>query len=189
MGTVINRGTRGKPRWYVIYKDHNGKRRWVASGQPTKALARRFLDQIEARIANGQVGIEDPGEQPRCAELLERWAKGLRNRNAQDDRTRMRKHVLPEFDEQSRKKHVPWLQDDDIVRRLIDKLPTPVHYMFYLGHRSGMRTGEIAGFRMSDFDFLDQGVIRVRYSYDGPLEEDRDNEGKVKWVPGRRRLR
>lgn len=56
MGTVYNRGTRSKPRWYVSFTDRDGTRRWVASKQPTKALARRFLDQIEARIADGLVG-------------------------------------------------------------------------------------------------------------------------------------
>jgi hypothetical protein len=58
--------------------------------------------------------------------------------------------------------------------------------MFYLGNRSGLRTlrtGEIAGLRMSDLGFLGEGVIRARYSYDGPLKEDKDGTGKVKWVP------
>lgn len=55
--------------------------------------------------------------------------------------------------------------------------------MFYLGNRSGMRTGEIAGLRMSDFSFLDEHVIRLRYSYDNPLKEDLHDQGKVKWAP------
>lgn len=55
--------------------------------------------------------------------------------------------------------------------------------MFYLGNRSGLRTGEIAGLRMSDLSFADEGVIRVRYSYAGPLKEDKNGGGKVKWVP------
>jgi len=55
--------------------------------------------------------------------------------------------------------------------------------MFYLGNRSGLRTGEAAGLRMSDLAFVDEGVIRVRFSYDGPLKEDKKGEGKVKWVP------
>jgi integrase len=80
-------------------------------------------------------------------------------------------------------KDVPWLRDDELVRKIIEALPEPFHYKFYLGNRSGLRTGEIAGLRMSDLDFLDEGVIRVRFSYDGPLKEDKENEGKVKWVP------
>jgi len=36
---------------------------------------------------------------------------------------------------------------------------------------------------MSDMGFLEEGLIRVRFSYDGPLKEDKKGEGKVKWVP------
>jgi hypothetical protein len=50
-------------------------------------------------------------------------------------------------------------------------------------NRSGRRTGETAGLRMSGLSFVDEGIIRVRYSYDGPLREDKKGEGKVKWVP------
>jgi integrase len=77
----------------------------------------------------------------------------------------------------------PWLDDDAIVRKLIAELEEPVSFMFYLGNRSGLRTGEAAGLRMSDLAFVDEGVIRVRFSYDGPLKEDKKGEGKVKWVP------
>jgi integrase len=31
--------------------------------------------------------------------------------------------------------------------------------------------------------YLAEGTIRVRYSYDGPLKEDKDSAGKTKWVP------
>jgi integrase len=31
--------------------------------------------------------------------------------------------------------------------------------------------------------WLNEGVIRVRFSGDGPLKEDRRGQGKVKWVP------
>ena len=55
--------------------------------------------------------------------------------------------------------------------------------MFYLGNRSGLRNGELAGLRLSDLDFLDEGIIRVRYSYEGPLKEDKHEKGKTKWVP------
>jgi integrase len=32
-------------------------------------------------------------------------------------------------------------------------------------------------------EFLHEGVIRVRYSWDGPLKEDKDDSGKIKWAP------
>jgi integrase len=77
----------------------------------------------------------------------------------------------------------PWLEDETMVGKLMDELPEPFDLMFYLGNRCGARTGEIVGLRMSDFDFVGDGVIRVRFSYDGPLKEDNDESGKVKWVP------
>jgi integrase len=55
--------------------------------------------------------------------------------------------------------------------------------MFYLGNRSGLRLGEISGLRISDLDGLAEGSLRVRFSYDGPLKEDKAGIGKVKWAP------
>ena len=86
--------------------------------------------------------------------------------------------------QQTPKRDVPWLDDDATVRKLVSKLRTPVGLMFYIGNRSGLRVGAIAGLRISDLGFLDEGVIRVRYTYDGtPLKEDKRNEGKTKWAP------
>lgn len=36
---------------------------------------------------------------------------------------------------------------------------------------------------MSDVATLAEGSIRVRYSYGGPLKEDKKGEGKLKWAP------
>lgn len=77
----------------------------------------------------------------------------------------------------------PWLDDDAAVRTLVHGLPTPIGLMFYLGNRSGLRTGEICGLRLSDLAGLDEGSIRVRFSYRGPLKEDKKREGKMKWAP------
>jgi hypothetical protein len=57
MGTVLNRATNDNPNRYVDYRE-NG--RWVhkASRQRTKALAKRWVSEIESRIARGQVGID-----------------------------------------------------------------------------------------------------------------------------------
>jgi hypothetical protein len=84
---------------------------------------------------------------------------------------------------QTVKSDTPWLDDDAIVRKLINDLEEPISFMFYLCNRSGLRTGEAAGLRMSDMAFVEEGLIRVRFSYDGPLKEDKKGEGKVKWVP------
>lgn len=80
------------------------------------------------------------------------------------------------------KKNVPWLEDDALVRRLMDTLPEPIGLMFYVGNRAGLRLGEICGLRLSDLDGIADGALRVRYSYDGPLKEDKTG-GKVKWAP------
>lgn len=57
MGSVYNRGTRAAPSWWVDYRDENGKRHRNPSNQPTERDARAFLAAVEARIANGKVGI------------------------------------------------------------------------------------------------------------------------------------
>lgn len=248
MGSVYNRGDRSKPNWWASYKDADGQRKWVPTGQPSKAQAKQYLAQIEARIANGLIGIEVPKVEPRCGELMDRWASSLRNRNARDDQTRLQRHVVPVFsarrlvdvdvpmlmkwiDDQraasklsdasirhnlnllsrffswaverghaqvnpvrqippgkrpkasSKQKEAPWVRDDSLVVRILELLREPMDYMFYLGNRSGLRNGELAGLRMSDLDFVEDGAIRVRYSYDGPLKEDKDDGEKTKWVP------
>jgi integrase len=77
-----------------------------------------------------------------------------------------------------------WIDDDAVVRKAMQALPFPLDVMFYIANRSGMRPGELWGLRLSDLAFMDQGIIRVRYSYDGCLKEDKDGTGdKVKDVP------
>ncbi len=233
---MFNRGTNDKPNW--VYKP---------SRQATKAQAKRWVQGIESRIARGQVGIEDDGDAPAFKPAFDAFLEGLTNRNAADDRSRGRRHVVPKFarmkladvglarvmewiDEQrataalseasirhnmnllsrffswaiardkasinpvrqipmgSRptqtvKSDTPWLDDDAIVRKLIGDLEEPINFMFYLCNRSGLRTGEAAGLRMSDMAFVEEGLIRVRFSYEGPLKEDKKGAGKVKWVP------
>ncbi len=247
MGSAFNRGTRDRPNWYVKFKDRGGKWKMVPSHQPTKALASRYVGQIEGRIAAGKVGIEQPEKLSCCGDLMDLWSKGLVNRNAADDRTRLKRHVRPVFEaltlpevtqarimewidqqrvaakicdasirhnlnllsrffswtverghasvnpvrhipigrrpRQTPKLDVPWLNDENLVRILVRELPAPFDLMFYLGNRSGLRTGEIAGLRISDLAYLADGTMRVRYSYEGPLKEDKNGGGKVKWVP------
>jgi len=85
--------------------------------------------------------------------------------------------------QQTQKRDTPWLRDDTLVVRLMNALPDPVRLMFYLGNRSGLRTGEIAGLRMADMEYLKDHLVRVRFSYGGPLKEDKAGTGKMKWVP------
>jgi hypothetical protein len=46
MGTVFNRGTKDNPNWYVGYRE-NGRWVYKASRQPTKALAKRWVSEID----------------------------------------------------------------------------------------------------------------------------------------------
>jgi integrase len=60
--------------WYVRYKDLDGRRKQRASHQPTKDLARRFLLEVEGRIARGAIGIPEPAPPaPTIAQLAERF--------------------------------------------------------------------------------------------------------------------
>ena len=56
MGDIVRRGT----TWYVRYKDSDGTRRMRKSHQPTRELARRYLLEIEGRVARGNIGIPEP---------------------------------------------------------------------------------------------------------------------------------
>lgn len=251
MGSTFNRGTRDNPAWYVKFKDNDGKWKMRPSKQETKERAKKFLRQVEGRVERGLVGIPEPDDTPSVGAHMDTWSKSLVNRNADDDRGRLKKHLRPKWEgkriaeitigavmdwvdeqraaedrlsegsirhnlnllsrffswaierghatvnpvrqipqgrrpQQAQKHDVPYLDDDVVVRQIISALPKPIGLMFYLGNRSGLRTGEIAGLRMSDLEFLDEGVIRVRHSYDGPLKEDKGGQGgtgKMKWVP------
>lgn len=75
MGEVL-RKTKGDRfiGWYVRYRDADGKRKQRASHQPTQALARRYLLEVEGRIARGLVGIPEPAPPaPTVAGLIERF--------------------------------------------------------------------------------------------------------------------
>lgn len=247
MGSVIRRGTRDNPRYFIKYREADGTQRMKLSKQPTKELAKQYLANVEARIQRGLVGIPEVEVEELVGNLLDDWTAILRNRNADDDRGRVERHLRPAWGKkrlseitlaavmtwldtqrgkgklsepsirhnlnllsrffswaiergkatinpvrqipmgrrpkQSARQDQPWLDDDDVVRKLINALPSPFDLMFYLGNQSGLRPGESAGLRLSDLASLDDGVIRVRFSYDGPLKEDKDGSGKVKWAP------
>lgn len=96
MGKVFNRGTKDNPNWYVGYRE-NGRWVYKASRQPTKALAKRWVSEIESRIARGQVEIEEDDDAPQFKALFQSFLDGLTNRNADDDRSRGKRHLAPKF--------------------------------------------------------------------------------------------
>src|SRR2546423_8181771 len=97
MGSVYNRGTKHKPNWWMKYRELDGKISRKPSNQPTKQQAREVLAAIEARVGAGKVGLERPEDSPLCGELMDKWEPTLKNRSADDDRSRLKKHVRPVF--------------------------------------------------------------------------------------------
>ncbi len=72
MGDIVRRGT----SFYVRYKDVDGTRRMRASHQPTRELARRYLLEVEGRVARGVIGIPEPAAPaPTLASLVERFLR------------------------------------------------------------------------------------------------------------------
>src|SRR5262245_32465457 len=77
MGDIIRKKKNGRDLgWYIRWTE-NGKRRQLASHQPTYALAKRMLLEIEARVARGMAGIIEPDvrQQITVLELCERFLK------------------------------------------------------------------------------------------------------------------
>ena len=90
MGEVIRRTKSGRfLGWYLRFYE-GGKRRVLASKQPSAAEARRMLVQIEARIARGEVGIVEKTAAPTVEALVARFLTEYRRPRIKDvDRYRM----------------------------------------------------------------------------------------------------
>jgi integrase len=75
MGEVLRRKRAGRFIGYYLRWYEGGKRRVIASRQPTYAEARRMLQAIEGRVARGRAGLSEPEREPTLsvAELCERF--------------------------------------------------------------------------------------------------------------------
>ena len=75
MGEVIRVVRNGRfIGWYLRFYDEHGRRRQLASKQPTQVDARKMLLQIEARIARGEGAlIKPPAQVLSLTELVERF--------------------------------------------------------------------------------------------------------------------
>lgn len=61
MGDIVRLVRKGRfIGWYVRFKDVDGRRKMRASHQPSQVLARRYLLEVESRVARGLVGIPEP---------------------------------------------------------------------------------------------------------------------------------
>lgn len=57
MGSVYNRGTKAKPRYYMLYRELDGHRVNYPTHQRTKEDAERVCAACEERVRQGQVGL------------------------------------------------------------------------------------------------------------------------------------
>ena len=78
---------------------------------------------------------------------------------------------------------VPYIADDATVLRIFEALPEPIRFVWLLTNRAGLRCGEACGLRLSDFDGMAAGAIRVRFNYASPMLKEAKGAPKTKWVP------
>jgi hypothetical protein len=104
MGSIYKRGTRAQPRFYLYYRagqkadgsPHYEMR--AAKGARTMDDARKQLAVVEARVSQALPPVREQLPLPAdLRPLLERWRDGLSNRNANDDRSRIDRHILTRF--------------------------------------------------------------------------------------------
>lgn len=103
MGSVITRGTRARPRFYLYFRegskpDGSPKYRMrAAKGAKNQGEARKALADAESRINRGEPGIAPKAVVTDTVELLTEWAAGLTNRSAIDDRRIIDRDLKPAF--------------------------------------------------------------------------------------------
>jgi integrase len=102
MGEVFKRSNGNKFLGYYLRFYEKGKRRVLASKQPTYAEAKRMLQAIEGRIARGLAGLDEPAPPaPTLVALVERFLAEYSRpqmKNPSDYRTHARmafRRVLP----------------------------------------------------------------------------------------------
>src|SRR5262245_54319582 len=97
MASTYNRGTRAKPRWYASVKLQDG----AGKAYPTHALDKGTADRIAAamqqRADRGLPAVEKVEKRETVSALAELWMGGLTNRNARQDKQRVRKYLVAEF--------------------------------------------------------------------------------------------
>jgi integrase len=105
MATIIKRGARTAPKFYVKYDvgiSEDGKRvqsmkllRGVVNAEQARQEAARVERDVRAR----KDPFPGPAIVPGAAKLLlQKWADGLKNRNASNDRAMVTRHLMPPFE-------------------------------------------------------------------------------------------
>lgn len=108
MARVLKRGPRNAPKFYVQFdrgRTPDGKRlrcTRLLKGVENLPQARQEAARVEREIAAGRDpfpdGIPVAVTGGVAGPLLQQWAGMLKNRNARDDRSRITRHLLPEFE-------------------------------------------------------------------------------------------
>jgi hypothetical protein len=103
MASIKTRGPKNARRYFVNYdigRTAEGKRvqrMHLLKGVEDMRQARQELARVERELSAGK----DPFAEVRAPEamgpLLERWRDGLTNRNADDDRSRIDRQLVPKF--------------------------------------------------------------------------------------------
>jgi integrase len=98
MASVFFRGPKAAPRWYARWRDTAGVWRARRVRVETRGDAVKIARQLEAQAERRRYGLEAPESAGLVmGELLRRWESGLTNRSAYDDRSRLRKWVVPKW--------------------------------------------------------------------------------------------
>jgi integrase len=107
MAAIVKRGPRNAPKFYVKFdRGHTSDGRRVMSMRLLKGVenilqARQEAARVEREVAAGRDPFPDaivvPSAGGAAGPLLRQWADTLKNRNARDDRSRITRHLDPEF--------------------------------------------------------------------------------------------
>jgi integrase len=104
MATIIKRGSRAAPKFYVKYDigiTEDGKRvqrMKLLRGVENVLQARQEVARVERSVGARENPFPGPAIVPGSARvLLEQWAMGLANRNASNDRAMVKRHLIPPF--------------------------------------------------------------------------------------------
>ncbi len=73
MGSIINRGTKADAKWYVKYREADGRQKMVNTYATSKEKARQFLRTAEENVAQGRLGVEKRGSEKTFAQLATHW--------------------------------------------------------------------------------------------------------------------
>ncbi len=104
MATILKRGNRTAPRFFVKYDagvtadGRRVQRMKLLPGVRDAPQARQVAARIERDLSAGRDPFPPPAIVPGASgDLLDQWAKSLTNRNAPSDRSMVARHLVPPF--------------------------------------------------------------------------------------------